>query len=95
MKEKDDYSKISKMQLKVLKILASIYGDDYSCCYFKQIAKKTKLSIREVRIACRALLRKGYAKHVKGLIGDDGMLVGSGYSCTLLGKQFYEKIKML
>jgi len=76
---------ISEKQEKVLRHLAEIYGDDSNCTYFKYTAKGTGLTVREVRLACRALKRKGYASFERGLFDDEGKVAGSGYCATREG----------
>jgi transcription initiation factor IIE alpha subunit len=74
---------VSDMQERVLKVLATL-ENGYSM-YFREIAKRTRLSKRQVRLAARALTRKGLAEYTRGLFDDDGHVMGSGYGCTRLG----------
>lgn len=77
--------KISENQRKVLAILTE---DEEMSYFFRFIATETGLEERVVRLACRALKRKGLAKHVTGLVDDDGLIAGSGYSATEEGVKF-------
>lgn len=76
---------MSENQRKVLEVLAGYYSSESNCLYMRYIAKETGLEQRVVRIAVRALARKGFAEYVRGLISDDGMLAGSGYCATRAG----------
>lgn len=78
---------ISKNQLKCLDFLAK-NSDDESCWYFRGIAKEVKLPEKKVRIYVRALVRKGLAVYVRGLVDYDGFLAGSGHMVTEKGKEF-------
>ncbi|CAB4142840.1 hypothetical protein UFOVP452_44 [uncultured Caudovirales phage] len=40
---------------------------------------------REVRCVVRRLARKGLAKHMRGLMNEDGFVAGSGYCLTAAG----------
>lgn len=73
------------MQRKVLKTLAEEYGSESDCFYFRGLTYDTGLTIREIRLACRALTRKGLAEYVKGLFDEDGKVAGSGYRATEVG----------
>ena len=84
--------KINEKQKKVLKYLAQYWEDDYNCLFFKYIARTTKLTIKEVRRACRSLAKKGLTEYMTGLVDGDGMVAGSGYCCTEKGADF---IKLL
>lgn len=79
--------KISEKQRKCLEHLVTISDDDdHNYTFFRVIAKHTGLSQREVRIAVRALKRKGLADYSQ-LFDDDGMIAGSGYGATTAGVQ--------
>lgn len=77
---------MSKNQRKVLEFLSEHGDHEGRCFYFRTIAKGTKLTIRECRLACRALARKGFAEFHRGLFDDDGMAAGSGYCATTKGE---------
>ena len=77
--------KLSENQLKVLRVLGKHYNSEYNCLYMRYIAKETGLEFRVVRLAVRALARKGLAEYHRGLFGDDGMVAGSGYCASYEG----------
>lgn len=82
---------LSNQQEKVLRCLKLIDAIEVgSVMYFSGIARRTKLNKRQVRLACRALARKGFAEHIRGLMFDggpkDGMFCGSGYGITRAGR---------
>lgn len=81
---------ISDLQKKVLEELC-VCEEGY-CMYFRSIASHTKLEERQVRLACRALKRKGLAEYVRGLFDDDGMVAGSGYAATDAGRKLIEEL---
>lgn len=91
---------LSDNQLKVLRALAERYDQtgwgENEVPRFRTLAKELKIEERLVRLASRALTRKGLAEYVRGLIftqGDkEGMLAGSGYSCTKTGFEVVERI---
>jgi len=84
---------ISDNQLKVLKILVSIMEREDACImFFKMIADKTGLEVRLVRLACRALKRKGLAQYVQAF-DYDGMINGSGYMATSAGGRFIDNLE--
>ena len=79
--------KISERQLKVLEILAAPEYEEGYGIFFRTIAKRTRLSVPKVRIAVRALARKGLAEYLRGLFDEyDGLLIGSGYTATRAGR---------
>lgn len=74
-------------QTKVLKAFAQLceeHGDDYYWC-FSTIGAAAGLDRRRVRLAVRALARKGLARYAKGLTNDDGEMAGAGYAVTPAG----------
>jgi len=81
--------KISENQRKVLQDLYD-YRDDMCVRFFCHIADSTGLTIRAVRLACRALTRKGLAYYERGLENEDGELLGSAYFCSEDGEKFIE-----
>ncbi len=83
--------KINEKEKKVLKVLVSFWEDDQNCRFFWWIAKETKLTIKEVRRACRSLAKKGLTEYLIGLFDDDGILCGSGYCATREGVEFLKK----
>lgn len=85
---------ISPTELACLRILAERYDDDEgNCYYFRSIAKETKLEIPLVRKAVRSLARKGLAEYMRGLFDQDGMVAGSGYSCTAAGAEVVKEFE--
>lgn len=75
---------------KVLGILACADRDfGYSC--FRALARRTRLSIRVVRRACRSLARKGLAQYARGLTTEDGEMAGAGYAATDLGRETWDE----
>lgn len=85
--------KISERQRKVLEVLVERHHEEDNCLYFRCIADRSGLDVRESRIAARALVRKGLAEYVRGLFDDDGMVAGSGYCSTTAGKILIEAIE--
>lgn len=87
--------KINDKEKKCLTELAPFYNDwEGNCLYFREIAKRTRLTIKEVRRAVRSLARKGLAQYERGLFDNDGMVAGSGYSCTEAGKKLAEELQL-
>lgn len=56
---------------------------------FKGLARITARSIEQVREACRSLRAKGLARHVSGMMTEDGDFVGSGYTASPEGSHLY------
>ena len=78
--------KISQRERDCLVYLASFYGDEQDCTYFRVIAKEVGgITEKQARRAVRSLARKGLAEYVRGLFNDDGMVAGSGYRATKEG----------
>lgn len=73
---------LSDTQAKVLRFLSRYGFDDFGFYPFAPIARATGLNRREVRLACRALARKGLTEFGRGLCNEDGDFVGSGYRAT-------------
>jgi hypothetical protein len=75
--------KINDKERKVLEALSDGYHpDEWSAYYFRGIVASTKLTLPEVRRACRSLAKKGLAKYERGLFNEDGEAAGSGYRAT-------------
>ena len=74
-------SKNQKNELKILTYLAKELSYGYAT-YFKTIARNTRISQREVRLACRSMARKGWTEYMKGLFDEEGYTAGSGYGIT-------------
>lgn len=88
-------TKISEKEKAVLTVLAEEWGDEQNCLFFRGIVSRLertplKLDLRQVRLACRSLARKGLASYERGLFDDDGMVAGSGYCATRLGADLIE-----
>ena len=76
---------LSKIQKKCLLFLAAYHDQEADCVFMNYIAEQTGLSYREVRLAVRALARKGLTEYVRGLFDEDGFVAGSGYRATFEG----------
>lgn len=72
-------------QGKVLRFLAK-GSIDFGIYPFRTISAATRLNRRRVRLACRALARKGLAEFAKGCCNDYGDFTGSGYGATDAGR---------
>jgi hypothetical protein len=86
--------RLSERETKVLKVLVDHYNSEGNCLYFSTIARGSGLDKRKARIATRSLARKGCAQFVRGLFDDDGMVAGSGYCCTPLGKITFDNLEI-
>lgn len=74
----------------VLRFLAGESADE--CCWpFAPMAKRTGLTQREVRLACRSLKRKGLTAFHVGLMTDDGDFAGAGYCATEKGRELMRR----
>ncbi len=83
---------ISGNQLKVLREMSlHTYEDGYTVLFFSFIAEKTGLPVRLVRLACRALKRKGFLFY-GACTNSDYEIAGSGYSCTDEGAEFIKNL---
>jgi hypothetical protein len=83
--------KISAMQADCLEALSSHtmpHGE--MCVRFWTVEQSTGRPRREVRLAIRALARKGLAEYHRGLMTEDGDLAGSGYCITPAGREWLE-----
>lgn len=93
-----DNLSLSENQLKVLRDLVGRYDEweGGTVLSFKQMAEELKMEARLVRLACRALTRKGLAEYVRGLVfmhGEkEGMLAGSGYAATKFGFEVIDRM---
>lgn len=87
---------LSENQLKILTLLAENYDSwgESGVYFFRGMAKETGIEERLCRLATRALVRKGFAKHVRTVDGD-GMVSGSGHACTEKGHEVYERMEEL
>lgn len=84
---------------KVLAALAASYSEDFGYIGFAGVSRRTRLSRREVRRACRSLTRKGLAQFARGLWTENGRTAGSGYAATKAGydradKRAVERIEL-
>lgn len=85
---------VTPHEAKVLHALAYFGGEDSECGFvgFKPLAAETGLDRRTVRLACRSLSRKGFAKFARGLWTDEGEPAGAGYAATLAGMAKAEEL---
>jgi hypothetical protein len=85
--------KVNENEHKCLVVLAEDFYDDteWKAWYMRGIVMETKLELSQVRRAVRSLGRKGLAAYERGLFDDDGMVAGSGYRATTVGKDLIEK----
>ena len=81
---KDGGLRVSERQMRALRALARDYDSEANCLYFSTIAKRSRLNIRQARLATRALARKGLAEFIRVLFNGD-LIAGSGYCCTPAG----------
>jgi hypothetical protein len=72
--------------LKVLECLNDHYGHDGNCLPSGFIASLTDLSLLQARRAVQSLQRRGYAELIRGIFNDEGQICGSGYCCTMTGR---------
>ena len=84
--------KLNENEKKALECLAEEYGSEQNCMYFRTIAEKTKLDLKQVSRACRALRKKGLAEYMMGLFDDEGKAAGSGYCATEEGVKLLEEL---
>lgn len=79
--------KINENERKVLELLEESYfgEDDWGAWHFKPLVNRTKLTLKEVRRACRSLHKKGLTSYERALIDDDGNFAGAGYRTTEQG----------
>lgn len=98
--------KINDKEKLVLGILSEAWSNSWGegcCVYFRGILSdyedKVKagaqipiMGIKDIRRACRSLARKGLAEYVRGLMDDEGMVAGSGYSSTEKGREMHEAL---
>lgn len=78
---------LNRSEVAVLHVLRDL-RDDYSI-YTRTISSRTGLSHLASRRAIRSLVRKELAVLTRGLFNeDDGLIAGSGYRCTPLGRTF-------
>lgn len=87
--------KLSERELTVLKAYGESLEDEEegSAVYMDFIAKKTKLTKKQVKRAVRSLARKGLTELLRGLFDEDGMVAGSGYALTRAGIAYLEKVQ--
>jgi hypothetical protein len=85
--------KITEAEKKCLEVLVEYYGsyEGEFCLPFKHICPEG-MELKKVRRHVRALARKGLAKFYRGLMDDDGMVAGAGYSATEEGANLIESI---
>lgn len=74
---------VNAAEKRVLRFLVDTAAGGHTC--FEPIMRRTRLSRKVVRRACRSLARKGLASFRNGLWTEDGTLYGSGYMATEAG----------
>ena len=75
---------------KVLECLSDRYADDgANCLPTGFIASLTDLSLLQARRAVKSLQRRGYAELIRGIFNSDGQICGSGYCCTMEGREAF------
>jgi hypothetical protein len=84
---------LSDREKAVLLAMADHLPEDYAAP-FKNIATYVEntgggCERGNIRRVVRALARKGYTEFFRGLMGDDGYLMGSGYGVTRKGREWY------
>lgn len=82
--------KLNPREHKVLTFLANEYNDEFGCYPFAPIARRTRLPIKQVRLACRSLKRKGFTEFHRGLWTMNGEPAGSGYRASKAGCDFID-----
>lgn len=65
------------------------------CIYTRTIAREANLDFQQAKRSVRALVRKGLAELVRGLMTDEGYLAGSGYRLTPQGNELAADIRAL
>lgn len=84
--------RLSKRHKTVLLAMAE-YDRAEQVSPFKNLAADTGIELNLVRLAARALARRGFAKLTRGLITVDGELCGgSGYCLTQSGRDLVKMI---
>lgn len=85
---------LSANQLKVLRFLQSNYDSwgEGPIYRMKYMADELRIEERLVRLACRALKRKGLAD-LEQLYSEDKGFCGSGYMCSKLGNEVIERME--
>lgn len=83
---------LSENQFKVLSALHADYDSwgEGPVSTFKSLESETGIEARLCRLACRALSRRGFAKHTVA-VNQDYMPSGSGYVCTENGNEIMER----
>jgi predicted transcriptional regulator len=77
--------KISEREKQCLQVLAdAVVYPEQAVLFYSHIIYETGLELPQARRAVRALARKGLAER-SACFDDDGMIQGSGYSCTDAG----------
>lgn len=84
--------RLSKRHQKVLLAMAE-YDREEQISPLRTLAIDTGIDFHLVRIAVRALTRRGFAKLTRGLMTVDGEFCGgSGYGLTIAGREMAAKI---
>lgn len=83
---------MNETQLHCLDALYSMtYPNGEMCVPFRPIMDITLYNRRVVRVAIRALARKGFAEYFRGLTTEDGEMAGAGYCITKAGITYNAK----
>ena len=77
-----DEPQLTPLEAKVYAVLVSEGVSDAPYQGFASICHETKLTRKEVRLACRSLTRKGLAVYARCLFTEDGEMAGAGYAAT-------------
>lgn len=73
---------------KVLSVFRLFWNKDENCRSFSDIAGYAEISVKEVRLACRSLRKKGLVEFYNGLLTSDGEVAGSGYCINKAGVEY-------
>ena len=81
---------LTMSESKVLECLSDRYAhEDANCLPTGFIASLTDLSLLQARRAVKSLQRRGYAELIRGIFNSDGQICGSGYCCTMAGREAF------
>ncbi len=81
---------LTQSESKVLECLSDRFADeDNNCLPSGFIASLTDLSLLQARRAVKSLQRRGYAELIRGIFNDEGQICGSGYCCTIAGREAF------
>lgn len=66
----------------------SIFGRYDTYFHLRALGDPNVLSRDMVRVVCRSLTDRGFARYCRGLFNDEGMVAGSGYGITRKGHRY-------